>query len=121
MASVRYIVNDVDAAVKFYCQHLGFEKRQQFGAAMAILERGDITLWLAGPEASASRPMPDGRRPQPGGWSRFVIPVENLSTIVARLRASGVPFCNEILEGPGGRQVLCEDPSGNVVELFERR
>ena len=119
MTVMRYIVQDVDAAVAFYTRHLGFELRQQFGPAMAITQRDELTLWLAGPPASASRPMPDGRKPEPGGWNRFVLEVEDLEVLVARLRAEGVPFRNEIVTGPGGRQILCEDPSGNIVELFE--
>jgi len=121
MASVRYLVRDVDAAVAFYTRRLGFELKQQFGPTMAITRRGDLTLWLAGPGASATRPMPDGRKPEPGGWNRFVLEVEDLAELVARLRERGVTFRNEILEGPGGRQILCEDPSGNAVELFEPR
>ena len=119
MTVMRYIVRDVDAAVAFYTRHLGFELKQQFGPAMAIAQRDELTLWLAGPPASASRPMPDKRKPEPGGWNRFVLEVEDLEALVARLRAEGVPFRNEIVTGPGGRQMLCEDPSGNVVELFE--
>ncbi|HTM00621.1 MAG TPA: VOC family protein [Candidatus Omnitrophota bacterium] len=119
MTTVRYIVHEVDAAVAFYSGALGFEVKQQFGPAMAILTRGDLTLWAAGPMASAARPMPDGRKPEPGGWNRFVIEVEDLASFVAALRAKGVAFRNEIVEGPGGKQILCEDPSGNVVELFE--
>jgi catechol 2,3-dioxygenase-like lactoylglutathione lyase family enzyme len=119
MTVMRYIVRDVDAAVAFYTRHLGFELKQQFGPAMAITQRDGLTLWLAGPPASASRPMPDGRKPEPGGWNRFVLEVEDLEALVARLRAEGVSFRNEIVTGPGGRQILCEDPSGNVVELFE--
>ena len=119
MSVMRYIVRDVDAAVAFYTRHLGFELKQQFGPAMAITQRDELTLWLAGPPASASRPMPDGRKPEPGGWNRFVLAVEDLEALVDRLRAEGVPFRNEIVTGPGGRQILCEDPSGNVVELFE--
>jgi catechol 2,3-dioxygenase-like lactoylglutathione lyase family enzyme len=119
MAAVRYFVRDVNEAVAFYTQRLGFELKQQFGPAMAITRRGDLTLWLAGPGASAARPMPDGRKPEPGGWSRFVLEVANLETLVSELRAQGVPFRNEIVTGPGGRQILCEDPSGNVVELFQ--
>ena len=119
MAAVRYIVRDVTAAVAFYSGALGFSLRQQFGPAMAILARDDLTLWLAGPPASASKPMPDGRQPEPGGWNRFVIEVTGLDDLVARLRAEGVAFRNDIISGPGGRQVLCEDPSGNCIELFE--
>jgi catechol 2,3-dioxygenase-like lactoylglutathione lyase family enzyme len=119
MASVRYLVRNVDEAVAFYTRRLGFELKQQFGPAMAIMRRGDLTLWLAGPGASAARPMPDGRKPEPGGWNRFVLEVENLESLVTELRAQGVPFRNEIVTGPGGRQILCEDPSGNVVELFQ--
>ncbi len=119
MASVRYLVHDVDAAVAFYTGHLGFALKQQFGPAMAILTRGDLTLWLAGPMASAAREMPDGRKPEPGGWNRFVLPVDDLADLVATLRGSGVSFRNDIVKGPGGQQILCEDPSGNVIELFE--
>lgn len=119
MASVRYMVHDVDAAVVFYRERLGFTVRRQFGPNMAILVRGDLTLWLAGPNASAARPMPDGRRPEPGGWNRFVLEVDDLEGLMARLRGEGVTFRNEVITGPGGRQVLCEDPSGNAVELFE--
>ncbi|HME27564.1 MAG TPA: VOC family protein [Acetobacteraceae bacterium] len=118
MVSVRYLVHDVDQAIAFYTR-LGFALRQQFGPAMAIVARDDLTLWLAGPRASAAKPMPDGRRPEPGGWNRFVLQVADLADLVVTLRAQGVTFRNDIVEGPGGRQILCEDPSGNVVELFE--
>ncbi len=121
MASIRYLVHDVPAAIAFYSEHLGFALRQQFGPAMAILGKDDLTLWLAGPMASASKPMPDGRRPEPGGWARFVLEVQDLPDLVARLRAAGVVFRSDILDGPGGRQILAEDPSGNCVELFEAR
>lgn len=121
MAAIRYLVHDVPAAVAFYAGQLGFTLRQQFGPAMAILERGDLTLWLAGPMASAAKAMPDGRMPEPGGWARFVLEVEDLPGLVARLRAAGVAFRNDILDGPGGRQILAEDPSGNCIELFEPR
>ncbi len=118
MAQIRYIVTNVDAAVGFYTTHLGFKLVQQFGPAMAILERGDLRLWLGGPTASASRPMPDGRKPEPGGWSRFVLEGDDIEALVARLTAAGVRFRNEIISGPGGRQVICDDPAGNPIELF---
>jgi catechol 2,3-dioxygenase-like lactoylglutathione lyase family enzyme len=121
MATVRYLVKDVSEAVAFYTGSLGFELKQQFGPAMAILARGDLKFWVAGPPASASKPMPDGRRPEPGGWNRFVLEVDDLAGLVASLRERGVKFRNEILEGPGGKQILCEDPSGNAIELFEPR
>jgi predicted enzyme related to lactoylglutathione lyase len=121
MPSIRYIVHDVDAAVTFYTQCLGFTLQQQFGPAMAILSHNDFSLWLAGPPASASKPMPDGRKPEPGGWNRFVLEVSDLPALVTSLRSRGATFRNEILDGPGGRQILCEDPSGNVIELFEPR
>ena len=121
MVSVRYLVRDVEASIAFYTSHLGFALKQQFGPAMAILTRGDLSLWLAGPMASAARPMPDGRTPEPGGWNRIVLEVQDLPAIVTEMREAGVQFRNEIVEGPGGRQILCEDPSGNVIELFEPR
>ena len=118
MATMRYLVQAVDPSIAFY-QGLGFVLIEQYGPAMAILRRDDLTLWLAGPMASASRPMPDGRQPGPGGWNRVVIETADLEDLVARLRAGGAKFRNEILAGPGGRQILVEDPSGNVIELFE--
>ncbi|MFZ5671389.1 MAG: VOC family protein [Pseudomonadota bacterium] len=121
MATVRYMVKDVETSVAFYTHHLGFALKQQFGPNMAILSRDDLTLWVAGPNASAARPMPDGRVPEAGGWNRFVIEVKNLAETVARLRDSGAHFRNDIVDGPGGRQILAEDPSGNVIELFEAR
>jgi len=119
MTAFRYIVKDVEASVAFYTQRLGFALKQQFGPNMAILLRDDLTLWVAGPGASASRPMPDGRMPEPGGWNRFVIEVMDLERLVREMRQYGVLFRNEIVIGPGGKQILCEDPSGNVIELFE--
>jgi catechol 2,3-dioxygenase-like lactoylglutathione lyase family enzyme len=119
MATVRYMVKDVDASVAFYTKQLGFALHKQFGPNIAILTRDDLTLWVAGPNASAGRPMPDGRKPEPGGWNRFVIEVEDLPKTVAQLRQQGTSFRNDIVEGPGGKQILAEDPSGNVVELFE--
>lgn len=119
MAAIRYLVKDVGHAVDFYTNSLGFTVRQRFGPAMAIVARDDLTLWLAGPLASAAKPMPDGRVPGPGGWNRFVLQVDNLKDLVATLREQKIVFRNDIVEGPGGRQILCEDPSGNVIELFE--
>ena len=119
MAQFRYIVQDVDQAVAFYTSHLGFELEQQFGPAMAILQREDLTLWLAGPMASASKPMPDGTQPVSGGWNRIVLSVDDLAALVATLREDSVDFRNEILSGPGGQQILCQDPSGNPIELFQ--
>ena len=121
MASVRYLVDDVETAVAFYTGSLGFTLRQQFGPAMAIVTRDAFSLWLAGPASSAARPMPDGRKPVPGGWNRIVVEVSDIAAIVAKLREQGVTFRNDIVDGPGGRQILCEDPAGNVVELFEPR
>jgi catechol 2,3-dioxygenase-like lactoylglutathione lyase family enzyme len=118
MATLRYIVTDVDSSIGFYSS-LGFDLVEQYGPAMAIMRSGDLDLWLAGPRASASRPMPDGRRPEPGGWNRAVVTVDDLDERVSRLRAAGVTFRNDIVTGPGGQQILCEDPSGNVVELFQ--
>jgi catechol 2,3-dioxygenase-like lactoylglutathione lyase family enzyme len=119
MAEIRYMVDDVDQAVAFYCTHLGFELVEQYGPAMAILDRGDLTLWLAGPKASARKPMPDGALPVPGGWARFVLRVADIEATVAALTAAGAAFRNDILAGPGGRQCLVQDPSGNLVELFQ--
>jgi catechol 2,3-dioxygenase-like lactoylglutathione lyase family enzyme len=119
MATFRYIVRSVDEAVAFYTDLLGFSVKQQFGPAMAIVARDDVTLWLAGPEASASRPMPDGRKPEPGGWNRMVIEVPDLPAAVSKFREQGATFRNDIVTGPGGRQILCEDPSGNPIELFQ--
>ena len=119
MISMRYIVNDVDKAVNFYSDCLGFELEQQFGPAMAIMTKDGVTMWLAGPPSSAARPMPDGSKPEAGGWNRIVLQVENLREVVEKLKAREIRFRNEIVEGPGGLQILCEDPSGNPIELFE--
>ena len=119
MATFRYIVTDVDQAVTFYTSNLGFRLEQNFAPAMAILRREDLQLWTAGPKASASKPMPDGSKPVSGGWNRIVIPVEDLAELVLKLREDGVKFRNEIVIGPGGSQILCEDPSGNPIELFQ--
>ena len=119
MAEVRYLVDDVSRSIEFYTQHLGFALIQQFGPAFASVSRGDLTLWLSGPRSSAAQPMPDGRQPGAGGWNRLVIEVEDIHATVADLKQSGVQFRNEVISGPGGQQVLVEDPSGNPVELFQ--
>lgn len=119
MSSIRYFVSDVDRAVAFYTQHLEFKVGQQFGPAIAIISGHGLTLLLSGPPSSAARPMPDGRQPEPGGWNRIMIDVDDLDADVARLKKAGVKFRNDIVTGPGGRQILVEDPDGNVVELFE--
>jgi catechol 2,3-dioxygenase-like lactoylglutathione lyase family enzyme len=117
--NVRYMVDDVEAAVAFYTTHLGFTLLTKTAPAFADVARGDLRLLLSGPTSSAGRPMPDGRRPGPGGWNRIHLIVEDLSAEVNRLRAAGVHFRNDIVSGPGGLQILVEDPSGNVVELFQ--
>lgn len=119
MAVVRYLVDDVDAAVAFYTGHLGFALEQQMGPAFALVSRDDLTLWLSGPQSSAARPMPDGDRPEPGGWNRLVLEVDDLEAEVERLRQAGLSFRNEIVTGPGGKQIVLEDGAGNPVELFE--
>lgn len=119
MVNVRYMVDDVQAAIDFYTRHLGFTLRSSAAPAFADIARGNLRLLLAGPESSAGRPMPDGRRPEPGGWNRIHLIVPDIAAAVARLRADGVSFRNEIVTGPGGKQILIEDPAGNVVELFE--
>jgi catechol 2,3-dioxygenase-like lactoylglutathione lyase family enzyme len=121
MAVVRYLVDDVDAAIAFYTNRLDFTMERQMGPAFAIVSRGDVSLWLSGPQSSAARPMPDGRRPEPGGWNRLVVVVENLEARVAELMQAGLSFRNEIVTGPGGKQILLEDTAGNPVELFEPR
>jgi glyoxylase I family protein len=119
MASVRYLVTDVDRAVAFYTQHLGFTLEEQAGSAFAQVTRGDLTLWLSGPSSSGARPLPDGRRQEPGGSNRFVIVVDNLQSMVAEMRQAGLRFRTDIVTGPGGTQIQLEDPDGNPVELFE--
>lgn len=119
MVSVRYIVDDVDAALAFYTGHLGFEVLTNFAPAFADVARGRLRLLLSGPASSAARHMPDGAKPEPGGWNRIHLIVEDIDAEVARLRAAGAPLRNDVLSGPGGKQVLLQDPSGNVVELFQ--
>ena len=119
--SVRYIVTDVDAAIAFYCENLGFTEVMHPAPAFAMLSRGDLRLALSAPGGGpgGGQAMPDGTLPQPGGWNRFSIEVTDLEAAVAELRASGARFRNEIVTGVGGKQILVEDPSGNPVELFE--
>lgn len=119
--NVRYMVNDVDAAIDFYTTHLGFTLISKTLPAFADVSRGDLRLLLSGPTSSAGRPMPDGRQPAPGGWNRIHLIVEDLATEVRRLRAAGVHFRNDIVTGPGGSQILLEDSSGNPIELFQPR
>jgi len=119
MVSVRYMVDDVEAALAFYTKVLDFEVLNNFAPAFADVARGNLRLLLSGPASSAGRPMPDGVKPGPGGWNRIHLIVEDIDVEVARLRDNGAQFRNDILEGPGGKQVLLQDPSGNVVELFQ--
>jgi catechol 2,3-dioxygenase-like lactoylglutathione lyase family enzyme len=119
MVSVRYMVDDVETAVDFYTKHLGFEVLTSFPPAFADVTRGNLRLLLSGPASSAGRPMPDGATPGPGGWNRIHLIVADIAAEVARLRDAGVPFRNDVVTGPGGRQILLEDPAGNVVELFQ--
>jgi catechol 2,3-dioxygenase-like lactoylglutathione lyase family enzyme len=121
MAVFRYLVGDVDTAIAFYTGHLGFTLEQQMGPAFAIVKRDDLLLWLSGPQSSAARPMPDGRQPEPGGWNRLVLEVDDLETKVAELKEAGLSFRNEIVSGPGGRQIVLDDADGNPIELFEGR
>jgi predicted enzyme related to lactoylglutathione lyase len=117
--NVRYMVHDVDAAVAFYATLFGFTLLSSAAPAFADVTRGDLRLLLSGPTSSAGRPMPDGRTPGPGGWNRIHFVVEDLAAEVARLRAAGVQFRNEIISGPGGLQIVLDDPSGNPIELFQ--
>jgi catechol 2,3-dioxygenase-like lactoylglutathione lyase family enzyme len=119
IVNVRYMVNDVDESIAFYTKLLGFELLTSAAPAFADVKRGNLRLLLAGPTSSAGRPMPDGTTPQPGGWNRIHFVVDDIDAEVARLRDSGARFRNDIVEGPGGKQILLQDPSGNVVELFQ--
>ncbi|RKQ91909.1 catechol 2,3-dioxygenase-like lactoylglutathione lyase family enzyme [Solirubrobacter pauli] len=117
--NVRYMVDDVETALAFYVQHFGFTESLNAAPAFADVVRGHLRLLLSGPTSSAGRPMPDGRTPAPGGWNRLHFIVEDLAAEVDRLRAAGVHFRNDIVRGPGGQQILLEDPSGNPIELFQ--
>jgi catechol 2,3-dioxygenase-like lactoylglutathione lyase family enzyme len=117
--SVRYMVDDVDQAMDFYTKHFGFERGHNASPAFADVNKGNLRLLLAGPESSAGRPMPDGRKPKPGGWNRIHFVVDDIDAEVERLRAAGLSFRNDIVSGPGGRQILVDDPSGNPIEIFQ--
>jgi len=121
MASVRYIVNDVDTAIRFYCQHLDFHEEMHPAPVFAILRRGDLRLLLSAPsgQGGGGQAMPDGTMPAPGGWNRISLEVSDLAAMVAALRSAGIHFRNDIVTGVGGKQILLDDPSGNPIELFE--
>jgi catechol 2,3-dioxygenase-like lactoylglutathione lyase family enzyme len=119
LTSVRYMVDDVESSIDFYTTHLGFTLRMSAAPAFADVVRGNLRLLLSGPKSSAGRPMPDGAQPAPGGWNRIHLIVDDIASEVDRLRSAGLPFRNEIVSGPGGQQILLEDPSGNVIELFQ--
>jgi catechol 2,3-dioxygenase-like lactoylglutathione lyase family enzyme len=119
MAVIRYLVRDVDAAVAFYVDKLGFALIERWGPPFAMVGRGDLTLWLSGPGSSASRALADGSMPAPGGWNRLVIETDDLGALADLLRAAGACLRSELVAGPGGKQMLVEDPSGNPIELFE--
>jgi catechol 2,3-dioxygenase-like lactoylglutathione lyase family enzyme len=119
VVSVRYLVDDVPAAIAFYTTHLGFTTSTAFPPAFADVRRGNLRLLLSGPASSAGRAMPDGRVPHAGGWNRIHLLVTDIDAEVARLRAHGVSFRSDIVAGPGGRQIVLDDPAGNPVELFQ--
>jgi len=119
LVNIRYMVDDVDAAVDFYTRHFDFELRSSAAPAFADVVRGRLRLLLSGPNSSAGRPMPDGRTPEPGGWNRIHLIVDDIAREVERLRSAGLTFRNDIISGPGGQQILLEDPAGNPIELFQ--
>jgi len=119
LVNVRYMVDDVEAAIAFYTTHFGFTLLSSAPPAFADVVRGNLRLLLSGPRSSAGRPMPDGRQPAPGGWNRLHFVVEDIQVEVERLRAAGVRFRNDIISGPGGKQIVLDDPSGNPIELFQ--
>lgn len=117
--NVRYMVHDVEASIAFYTDLLGFELHTSFVPAFADVKRGNLRLLLSGPQSSAGRPMPDGATPEPGGWNRIHLLVDDIAAEVERLSQAGATFRNDIVKGPGGQQILLQDPSGNVIELFQ--
>jgi catechol 2,3-dioxygenase-like lactoylglutathione lyase family enzyme len=121
LVNVRYMVDDVETALDFYTTHFGFSVMSSAAPAFADVVRGHLRLLLSGPKSSAGRPMPDGRRPEAGGWNRIHLVVEDIDAEVDRLRAAGVSFRNDVLEGPGGKQIVLDDPAGNPIELFQPR
>jgi catechol 2,3-dioxygenase-like lactoylglutathione lyase family enzyme len=121
LVSVRYIVDDVDASIAFYTAHLGFELKSTAAPAFADVVRGNLRLLLSGPASSGGRTLPDGRQPEPGGWNRIHLIVDDIEAEVERLRGDGLAFRSEIIRGPGGAQCVLDDPSGNPIELFQPR
>jgi catechol 2,3-dioxygenase-like lactoylglutathione lyase family enzyme len=119
IVNVRYMVDDVDESINFYTKLLGFEVLTSAAPAFADVKRGNLRVLLSGPTSSAGRPMPDGEKPGPGGWNRIHFIVDDIDDEVSRLREAGATFRNEVISGPGGKQILLQDPSGNVVELFQ--
>jgi catechol 2,3-dioxygenase-like lactoylglutathione lyase family enzyme len=119
LVNVRYMVDDVEEAIDFYTNHFDFTLRTSAGPAFADVVRGNLRLLLSGPKSSAGRPMPDGRTPGPGGWNRIHFIVEDIAADVDRLKGAGLALRNDIVSGPGGQQILLEDPSGNPIELFQ--
>ena len=119
LVNVRYMVDDVEKAIDFYTGNFGFTLRSSAAPAFADVVRGNLRLLLSGPKSSAGRPMPDGRTPEPGGWNRIHFVVDDIASEVERLRSAGVTFRNDVISGPGGRQIVLEDPAGNPIELFQ--
>lgn len=118
MATIRYLVYDVNVSIEFYTKHLGFKFVEQTEPAFAIVTKGDLNIWLSGPQTSAARSMPDGRKPAPGGWNRFVIEVEDIQALVTSMKSAGISFRNEIITGPGGKQILAEDTPRAILSKF---
>ena len=117
--NVRYMVDDVRAAIAFYTKQLGFQLQADMAPAFASVTLGDLRVLLSGPTSSAGRPMPDGRKPAAGGWNRIQLVVPDIAAEVARLKAAGVIFRNDIVKGPGGQQIVIDDPAGNPIEIFQ--